>query len=91
MTDVLVDRGNQDVFNRLAGNSCACFSEVGLATLAKHAENDESLAELLGRRLDIPLEFFRKLCCRRRRLSALGCWRPSNRTGKPRCGSFWQR
>ena len=61
VTDVLVDRGNQDVFNRLAGNRGACFSEGGLAVLAKRAENDESLAELLGRRLDIPLEFFRKL------------------------------
>jgi uncharacterized protein (DUF2336 family) len=61
VTDVLVDRGNQDVFTRLASNNGARFSEAGMATLAKRAETDESLAELLGRRLDIPLEFFRKL------------------------------
>jgi uncharacterized protein (DUF2336 family) len=64
VTDVLVDRGNRAVFNRLASNRGACFSEAGMATLAKRAENDESLAELLGRRLDIPLEFLRKLLLR---------------------------
>jgi uncharacterized protein (DUF2336 family) len=64
VTDVLVDRGNQEVFNRLAGNSGACLSHAGMATLATRAENDEGLAELLGRRFDVPLEFLRKLLLR---------------------------
>jgi uncharacterized protein (DUF2336 family) len=47
-----------------AGNSGARFSETGMAALTERAESDESLAELLGRRLDIPLELFRKLLLR---------------------------
>jgi uncharacterized protein (DUF2336 family) len=38
VTDVLVDRGNQEVFNRLAGNSGACLSHAGMATLATRRE-----------------------------------------------------
>jgi uncharacterized protein (DUF2336 family) len=64
VTDVLTDRGNQEVVHKLANNAGARFSEAGLATLTKRAEDDESLTELLGRRLDIPLEFFRKLLLR---------------------------
>jgi uncharacterized protein (DUF2336 family) len=64
VTDVLADRGDKDVVRRLADNSSARFSEAGMATMTKRAESDESLLELLGRRLDIPLELFRKLLAR---------------------------
>jgi uncharacterized protein (DUF2336 family) len=64
VTDVLTDRGNQEVVLKLANNSGARFSEVGMATLTRRAENDEGLAELLGRRFDISLELFRKLLLR---------------------------
>jgi uncharacterized protein (DUF2336 family) len=61
VTDVLTDRGNQDVMRRLASNAGAEFSEAGMETLTSRAENDVTLAELLGRRLDMPLQFLRKL------------------------------
>jgi uncharacterized protein (DUF2336 family) len=64
VTDVLTGRGNQEVVHKLVNNAGARFSEAGLATLNKRAQDDESLVEFLGRRLDIPLEFFRKLLLR---------------------------
>ncbi len=64
VTDVLTDRGSQEVVRKLANNAGARFSDAGLETLTKRAEHDESLAELLGRRFDIPLELFRKLLLR---------------------------
>ncbi|MGP0092373.1 MAG: DUF2336 domain-containing protein [Xanthobacteraceae bacterium] len=61
VTDVLLDRGGRAVTHKLAQNSGAHFSEVGFAKLVKGAEADESLAEELGLRLDIPLPLFREL------------------------------
>jgi uncharacterized protein (DUF2336 family) len=76
VTDVLLHRGNRDVFHKLAGNSGASFSENGFATLVKHSERDEQLAEKVGLRLDVPLRLFRELLLRateavRSRLMAL--------------------
>jgi len=64
VTDVLVERGDMHVHHSLARNSGAQFSESGFATLVKKSENDERLAERLGLRLDIPLEFLRRLLAR---------------------------
>jgi uncharacterized protein (DUF2336 family) len=64
VTDVLTARGDNQVFHKLAGNSGARFSETGMAALTERAETDESLAEFLGRRIDIPVEMFRKLLAR---------------------------
>jgi len=61
VTDVLLHRGDRDVFHKLAGNSGASFSENGFATLVKHSERDEQLAEMVGLRLDVPLRLFREL------------------------------
>lgn len=61
VTDVLVDRGNVQVHHTLARNSGAQFSETSFATLVKKSESDETLAEKLGLRLDIPLELLRRL------------------------------
>jgi uncharacterized protein (DUF2336 family) len=76
VTDVLLDRGDRDVFHKLAGNSGASFSENGFATLVKQSERDEKLAEKVGLRLDVPLRLFRELLMRateavRSRLMAL--------------------
>jgi uncharacterized protein (DUF2336 family) len=54
VTDVLVDRGDRDVFHSLARNNGARFSETGFATLVKSAETDEILAERMGQRVDLP-------------------------------------
>jgi uncharacterized protein (DUF2336 family) len=61
VTDVLLHRGDRDVLHKLAGNSGASFSENGFATLVKHSERDEQLAEKVGLRLDVPLRLFREL------------------------------
>ena len=63
VTDVLLDRGDGDreIVHRLARNEGARFSEAGFATLAQNAETDESLAEKIGLRLDIPLRLLRDL------------------------------
>ena len=64
VTEVLVERGDNTVLNRLATNSGAVFSEASFTTLVERAEKDESLAMMLGRRLDIPLRLFRELLLR---------------------------
>jgi uncharacterized protein (DUF2336 family) len=61
VTDVLIDRGDQEVAHRLARNAGARFSETGFTTLVRNAETDESLAEKLGLRIDIPLRLLREL------------------------------
>ena len=67
VTDVLLHRGDRDVFHKLAGNSGASFSENGFATLVKHSERDEQLAEKVGLRLDVPVRLFRELLIARHR------------------------
>ena len=57
LTDALMRLGDVNVSNALARNAGAKFSECGYATLVGRAERDESLAEKLGLRLDMPGEF----------------------------------
>jgi uncharacterized protein (DUF2336 family) len=64
VTDALLNRGDQQVFHKLAGNSGANFSDNGFATLVGHSERDERLAEAVGLRLDVPLKLFRELLLR---------------------------
>lgn len=64
LTDILVERGDQDVARRLAGNAGARFSDAGFATIVRRAGADDSLTEKLGRRLDIPLHLLRQLLLR---------------------------
>jgi uncharacterized protein (DUF2336 family) len=61
VTDKLIERGNREVVHRLARNAGARFSEGGFSTMVKSAETDESLAEKLGLRLDLPLQLLRDL------------------------------
>ena len=64
VTDVLVERGDVQVCHALAGNSGAQFSKSGFAALLQKSENDETLAEKLGLRLDIPFHLLRQLLAR---------------------------
>jgi len=66
VTDVLLRRGDRQVGSELAQNPGARFSENGFAVLVKHAEQDSSLAEKLGRRLDVPPQLLRQLLTRAR-------------------------
>ena len=61
VTDVLIDRGDREVAHRLARNAGARFSETGFTSLVRNAETDQSLAEKLGLRIDIPLRLLRDL------------------------------
>jgi len=64
VTDVLVARGDLQVTHKLAKNAGARFSDMGFGTLVKKSEGDESLAEQLALRLDIPLQLLRRLLLR---------------------------
>jgi uncharacterized protein (DUF2336 family) len=61
VTDVLLDRGDRKVFHKLAQNPGASFSKTGFATIVKHAEGDDNLAEKVGRRVDIPPQLLTEL------------------------------
>lgn len=61
VTEVLVDRGNDEVANRVANNSGARLSTLTIEKLVMRAEADEKLAGSLSRRTDIPPAIFRNL------------------------------
>jgi len=61
ITDVLIDRGDQNVKRRLADNSGAQFSERGFSNLVESAASDEMLAKTIGLRIDLPLQLLRAL------------------------------
>jgi uncharacterized protein (DUF2336 family) len=54
VTDILVERGNQEVILSAAGNAGAQFSDAGAATLSTRASDDSELACQLWSRSDIP-------------------------------------
>src|SRR6185312_14896409 len=62
--DVLLRRGDKKVADRLAANPGARFSEEGFSRMVDNAVQDETLAEKLSRRVDIPLKQFRELILR---------------------------
>lgn len=61
VTDVLVERGDREVAQRVAANEGASFSETGFGRLVARAGDDEALAEGVGRRIDIPPHLFCRL------------------------------
>jgi len=61
VTDVIVDRGERKVIRKLADNPSARFSDAGYGGMVAHAEADDELTEILGLRLDLPLNFLRDL------------------------------
>jgi uncharacterized protein (DUF2336 family) len=64
LTAVLLDRGNQDVLCKVAGNAGAALSEADFDVLVGRAENDERLSEKVGSRPDIPPHLFERLVLR---------------------------
>jgi uncharacterized protein (DUF2336 family) len=57
VTDVLVERGNQEVVISTAANSGARFSEFGYSRLVTRSESDSELAVLVWSRPEIPREY----------------------------------
>jgi uncharacterized protein (DUF2336 family) len=61
VTDVLVERGRDEVARKVAVNQGARFSGGGYAKLVRRAEHDDRLADCVGRRADIPPKLFQEL------------------------------
>jgi uncharacterized protein (DUF2336 family) len=61
ITDVLVERGDRAVKHTLASNFGAKFSDDGYAALVRNAEGDDSLAKVIGLRVDLPVQLLRSL------------------------------
>jgi uncharacterized protein (DUF2336 family) len=61
VTDILVERGNQQVALSTAGNSGAAFSEFGYSTLVQRSSNDDDLAVCIWSRPEIPRQHLLKL------------------------------
>lgn len=64
IADILIARGDGMVISSLLKNTGATISNQGFSALIAKAEANESLAEQIGRRLDIPLNLFRELLAR---------------------------
>lgn len=61
VTDVLVDRGNDEVLRTTAGNAGARFSANGIAELSTRGDQDPELACRLWSRTDVPREHLLRL------------------------------
>jgi uncharacterized protein (DUF2336 family) len=61
VTDVLVQRGNDDVIQSALNNSGAAFSKRGFTRLVTRAEGDDNLATCLGLRPTLPRHLYLKL------------------------------
>ena len=61
VTDVLVERGDRQVAHRLASNKGASISLAGYGKLTIRARDDHKLTLALGRRNDLPRQYFLKL------------------------------
>jgi uncharacterized protein (DUF2336 family) len=61
VTDVLVQRGNDEVVQSVVGNPGAEFSERGFTRLVDRAEGNDSLAACIGLRPNIPRHVYLKL------------------------------
>jgi uncharacterized protein (DUF2336 family) len=58
VTDVLVERGDQQVVLSAAENRGAKFSDLGFAGLVRRSEGDDRLATCVGSRPEIPPQLF---------------------------------
>ncbi len=61
VTDVLVQRGNDEVLQSTVNNPGAEFSERGFSRLVNRAEGDDNLATCLGLRPTLPRHLYLKL------------------------------
>lgn len=75
VTDILIERGDSTVTQKVTANGGARFSQLGFSKVASRAERDEELAAAVAKRRDLPPELFERLVLRateivRRRLLA---------------------
>lgn len=61
VTDVIVDRGERKVIQKLASNASARFSDAGYSGIIARADADDELTEILGLRVELPAKFLRDL------------------------------
>jgi uncharacterized protein (DUF2336 family) len=61
VTDIIIERGNNDVVRKLSRNQGASFSDTGFVTLTNRATDDEGLAKNLAMRLDMPPQLLQEL------------------------------
>jgi uncharacterized protein (DUF2336 family) len=61
LTDVILKMAGRDASRALAKNPSACFSNAGLIVLMAAAKRDETIAQSLGLRPDLPAEALRGL------------------------------
>jgi uncharacterized protein (DUF2336 family) len=61
VSDVLVERGDSQVLQRLSGNAAARFSPEGFVGLARRGAEDEAVALNIANRADVPAAAFRQL------------------------------
>jgi uncharacterized protein (DUF2336 family) len=61
VTDILVERGNDEVVKSTVGNPGAHFSEHGYSTLVSRAEHDDGIATYVGMAPAIPRHHYLKL------------------------------
>jgi uncharacterized protein (DUF2336 family) len=61
VTDVLVERGDRRVIHKVVSNRGARFSLAGYGKLTHRARRDRTLTLALGRRSDLPRQYFLKL------------------------------
>jgi uncharacterized protein (DUF2336 family) len=61
LSEILVERGDQEVSRSIANNHFASLSDGAFTKLVKRAEQDGVLAEKVGMRTDIPPRLFRQL------------------------------
>src|SRR4030088_2834487 len=59
VTDVIVDRGERKVIRKLANNASAALSHARSSGIVAHADADDELTEILGLRIDLPLQLLR--------------------------------
>jgi hypothetical protein len=57
VTDVIVDRGERKVIQKLANNASARFSDAGYSGIIARADADDELIEILGLRVELPAKF----------------------------------
>lgn len=64
VTEVLIDRCDSEIANKVAANRGARFSNAGLSKLVMLADGDDRLTTTIARRNDIPPRLFRELLVR---------------------------
>ncbi len=61
VTEVLIDRGDYEVVNTVAGNDTARFSDQGFSKLVLMASGDDRLTTTVAARSDLPPRLFREV------------------------------